>query len=95
MMTVREMRDLLDAYDDDAPIVCATQPNYPIAVTVSGLATYAEAVESGALDDDDDDETYVMRDDERGTRADRSVVWIVTGSSPYPDGYAPRWAWDV
>lgn len=84
-MTVAELRDLLADLPDDAEVRLATQPNWPLAFELRGVATgdsiagEVDCREHGLFSCDD--------------CADQSVVWLVEGNSVFDDPYAPRAAW--
>jgi len=65
-MTIRELIELLEQYDDDREVRLATQPNYPLEYTVGGVVGTEEIA-------DDPDEDIVDADDD-------GPVWVVEGS---------------
>ena len=80
-MNVAQLRDLLESYDDDAIVMIAHQPAWPLAETVAAVCTLDDVAD---VDDDPEDP------DRDNPDADRNVVWIVAGgqrSDPSP--YAP------
>ena len=83
-MKVHELRALLAEYDDDDEILVATQPNYPITVELIGVTDSRKLAESVNLDDHD------VIGSEKPIN-----VWLVTGSSPYDQPYAPRACWEA
>lgn len=82
-MKVHELRALLAEYDDDDEILVATQPNYPITVELIGVT---DSVQIGLASVTQDD--AIARDEPIN-------VWLVTGSSPYDQPYAPRACWEA
>jgi hypothetical protein len=78
-MTVRELREALEQYQDDAEVRIAIQPHYPLQSTVAGVVSDREidALPEGA---DEDEET---------------VVWIVEEDQVRDDPYAPRAVFDA
>lgn len=78
-MKVSELIHLLEDVDQDATVLLAHQPSWPLQFTVAGV--YDPATD-GAPDDDDDEDHPTDR------------VYIVEGSHPRNDSpYAPRAAW--
>jgi len=80
-MTVRELIELLEQYDGAREVRLATQPNYPLAATVGGVAGEDE------VDEEDDDGRRVVRDDKEPD----GPVFILEGSQL---GYASKSLWD-
>lgn len=79
-MTVSELIEMLQQHDGDAEVRIATQPNYPMALSVDGVASlYGEA-------------DY---DDEDGDQTTEGVVWIATGECLLENPYAPSGVWDA
>lgn len=85
-MTVSELRDLLADLPGDAEVRMATQPHWPMASQLRGIATGS----SIAGETQCDEHGYYSCDD----CTDDSVVWLVEGDSIFDDPYAPRAAWD-
>jgi len=81
-MKVRELQEMLEGYDPDDEILVATQPNYPITVELVGVT---DSVQIGLAS--------VTQDD--AIARDFFNVWLVTGSSPYDQPYAPRACWEA
>lgn len=85
-ITVRDLIDLLEQYDDDLEVRVAYQPNWPLRGTVDTVTSSDEIRESTAYGADDED-GYAERDH---TTDDDQFVWISVGSAPYgEDPYAP------
>ena len=89
-MNVRELIELLDDYDPEAPVLIAHQPSWPLAEVVAGVV---EDDPDRYLEDRDSDPDEDQPDtDEDGARA----VWIVAGGHPYERSpYAPKWIFDA
>jgi hypothetical protein len=64
MMTVREMREMLEAYHDDAPVRIMSQPNWPFEYDIEGI---------WVNENDDEDDAFV--NDESGHKP----VFLVEG----------------
>lgn len=87
MPTIRELIDhLTDLVDtegvpEDAPVVVAIQPSYPLAVNLKSIAV----LPGGETD----------WDEESTTEPDEVplTVWLATGEHYWPP-YAPHRAWD-
>lgn len=80
-MNVAELRELLDQYDDDAPVRVAYQPSWPLRGHVVGVVAHAD------LADDPDEAADVD---------DADVVWVAVeqvGGSAGENPYAPRDVW--
>lgn len=105
-MNITELIELLTEVAEsnpDAEVRLATQPNWPLAYHVGGVATTDDLVEY-ELDNEDspeqceEHEEYHCREclkrelveDQEG-----DVVWLVEGGSLYNKPYAPRKAWDA
>ena len=80
-MTVRDLIEYLEAYDDDAEVRLATQPEWPLAFQIASVM--------GA------DEISAESDypDEEPTEAEEPIVWIASGSHPSDNPSAPGGAW--
>lgn len=81
-MNVRELRELLEQYDDDAEVRVAFQPHYPLRAVVQNVAS-SDEVYANAVDDDDSD-------------PDEDFVWLAVDQvSAYAaeSPYAPKAAW--
>lgn len=44
-MTVGELKDLLEQYDDEMGVAIAYQPNYPLKAALNGVRSQREAIE--------------------------------------------------
>lgn len=90
-MKVRELQEMLEGYDPDDEILVATQPNYPITVELVGVTDTAKIIAS------DLDSDLMISDEHMDAEMERRQyhVWLVTGSSPYDNPYAPRACWEA
>jgi hypothetical protein len=88
-MKVRELQEMLEGYDPDDEIRVATQPNYPIAVELVGVTDTMKIIEA-ECDFYPNDDVFEAEFEARG-----QVIWLVTGSSPYDQPYAPRACWEA
>ena len=93
MMTVGELKELLEGLDDATEVRLATQPSYPLAFRVRGLRTQADIDVNEAFEEiEGSAEAWVDEDAVRA--AAEPIVWLVEGGSPdHP--YAPRAAWNL
>jgi hypothetical protein len=95
-MNVRELIEILEDADEDATVLLAHQPSWPLQFTVAGVydpaETPAECDRHGiAYEPTECAQCDELTDDRN--RQDGGVVYIVEGSHPdHP--YAPRQAWD-
>lgn len=88
-MNVNELIERLQDCDPEAEVMLATQPGWPLAYHLSGVATAddiagetrCEAHESYSCDED--------------ACRDESIVWLVEGGQRYDQPYAPSSAWSV
>lgn len=87
-MKVHELRDLLEDYDDNADVLIAHQPSWPLQEVVQRVVSTDELQDEMEPSDEDYD------DDDEDLRA--STVYLVAGGHPY-DGspYAPRACWEA
>ena len=83
-MKVHELIELLEATNPEAEVRLATQPNYPLAHTIAGVARNGEW---GEWTDEDADWDFEEPDGE--------IVWIAAGGGVYDNPYAPRGIWEV
>lgn len=79
-MNVGNLRDMLEGYDDDAEVLIATQPSWPLATQVARVIADSERDVHDEQSDEFDPETDEQRD----------RVWLVAGDATYPNPYAPR-----
>lgn len=89
-MNVRQLRELLESYDDEATVLVVHQPSWPLVETLAGVADAHEAhrVESAENGDEDEDESPVA--------ADGQLVYLVADGHPSEGSpYGPKSAWDV
>lgn len=104
-MTVGELKEYLENYDDEQVILIGTQPAYPLAFHLEGTASYADREvecpdhEGYLLDHDPECEAAYEADEEDGPDSELSdykVVWLIVseGSPTDRSPYAPRWLWD-
>lgn len=84
-MTVRELKEVLEDFNDDAEVRIAEQPSYPLQSTIRGCCTDREARER-------DEEEYGEGNEPGGSD---DIVFIVEGSQVYDTPYAPRGAFDA
>lgn len=78
-MKVSTLREILEGYEDDADVMIAHQPSWPLAETVRCVTTLEEVEEYDEEEGEDDDDE------------ERKVVWIVAGGADYKRSpYAPR-----
>jgi hypothetical protein len=84
-MTVAELIQLLEQYDEDAEIRVAFQPSWPLRARVQNVIASDEVV-----DEDDEDEDPAAAD-QRG----ENIVWIAVDQvSQYDENpYAPKTVW--
>lgn len=80
-MKVRDLIELLEATNPEAEVRLATQPHYPLAHTIAGVAS------NGEWGDEDEDWDFEEHDEE--------IVWIAAGGGVYDAPYAPREIWEV
>lgn len=59
MMTVKQLRDLLEDFDDDANVFIMSQPHWPFEYSVAGAVERREFI-------DGDDDDYEDTSDDRG-----------------------------
>ena len=78
-MTVRELKERLEDYSEDAEIRIAHQPNYPLQSHVRGICSDGEARD---LDIDE-------------APGDQEVVYVVESCQVRDTPYAPRGAFDA
>jgi hypothetical protein len=79
-MKVSQLRDYLEQYEDDAEVMIAHQPSWPLAETLANVTTFEDALD-GAVDPDNDSDLL------DGVE----VVWLVAGGAHYKlSPYAPR-----
>ncbi len=79
-MTVRELIELLEDYDETMEVRIAHQPNYPLESSIAGVASAREAVE--AADPEADENSVEIP----------NVVYIAEGRQL---GYGDRRIWEV
>jgi hypothetical protein len=91
-MDVKSLIALLQEMDADAEVRVASQPSWPLALHVAGVAAQADIDVNDAFDDLEGDE-FVDEDEVR--RNAEAIVWIVEGTSVFNAPYAPRGAWNV
>jgi hypothetical protein len=104
-MTVGELVDLLDAYDEDTPVMIAHQPNYPLAETLGGAVHTSDrdrgdvecALHGGYLVGHlVDGEPCGWEPDEEHCDDDEPCVWLVAGGHAWDRSpYAPRWVFEA
>ena len=79
-MTVGELLDALEGYDEDTPVVVAVQPNYPFVHRI----TEASGFSKDHLEDDGLDESY-LTDPLAQDTGECVVLYTVQ------ERYAPQW----
>lgn len=90
MTTIRELIDHLtdlvecEGVPEDARVLVAIQPSYPLAVTLDSVAV----LPGGDTDWDEESDTEPDEDDRPQT------VWLATGEHPSGMPYAPSAAFD-
>lgn len=97
--TVGQLRELLEAYDDDAPLRVAIQPSWPLRCAVVGV-TDGDEIERERNGGYGYDEVQFVDPDtgevaERLPEDERRIVWIAVDQvSSYDEHpYAPSEAW--
>lgn len=76
-MTVADLKDLLDNYDDDAQVLLMTQSSWPFENAVDGACSREEMADGVGENDEDVDSSD--REDDRG-KIRSSDVFLVEGS---------------
>lgn len=89
-MNVSELIERLQDCDPEAEVLIATQPNWPLAYHLSGVATPEDIAGETRCEDHG---SFSCDEDE--CQPTESVVWLAEGSQRYDNPYAPRAAWDV
>lgn len=91
-MTVGELREMLEAYEDDAEVVIVTQQSWPFENNLYGVTSRAEVLDDPRYDDGEEyhDPDAVIEDD-LGDGKRRSDVFIVEGSQLR---YGMKAAWE-
>ena len=69
-MTVGQLKDLLEGYEDDMEVRIASQPNWPFEYGIRGVVSRSE------VDEEDPDEE---EDEERDPSAPEDCLFIVEG----------------
>lgn len=88
MMTVRELIETLEQYDDDLPVAVAVQPSWPLAEIVANVVSSREI----AGDERCDEHDYYNCD--QCAEAQPEVIWLATQQTDVNDSpYAPNGAW--
>jgi hypothetical protein len=75
-MNVGMLKEMLEGHDDEQEVMIAYQPSWPLAAHVQSVTSLRDCVA-----EDDLEEAH------QGDKPD--AVWIVAGSAPYEDPYAP------
>lgn len=110
-MTVQELIEQLEQYDEDTEVLIVTQPAWPLRFNVSHIVASSEL---GT--DEDDDESFDAfhrrcdgfrwgsdrceyceedRPDEPDPDEKPEIVYIVEGGHPYDNPYGPREAFNI
>lgn len=88
-MNVRELIEMLEDYDQEAEVMLVSQPQWPMAHHLAGLADESEMAGEKKCDEHD-----FYNCDECAEEAP-NVVWLVEGDQRHDDPYGPRAAFDV
>lgn len=109
-MKVQELIEILARLNGDDEVCIATQPNYPLAFDVDGVAAaYANTHRAcewcdGLVEIINDEAHHLNRSldgcheptvEDDATDLEPGVVWIVAGDHPEDSPYAPYEAWDA
>lgn len=78
-MTVGQLRELLEEFEDDVEVRFVGQPSWPMEYSIMGAVSKSDL----ALDDEDVDEVHDEEDE---------VLYLVEGSQL---GYASKRAWEL
>lgn len=86
-MTVGELKERLEDFDDELEIRLATQPSWPLRFRLAGVTSDEEAFEYSYTPEEQD---------ERGGEPSENFLWLVEGGTPHDESpYAPRYVWDA
>jgi hypothetical protein len=95
-MNVGELQELLEDTNPEAEVRLATQPSWPLAFSVLGIAKQADIDVTSAWNDVDRGSGRDYVDEDAIKEHAENVVWIVEGGHPSQDSsYAPCGAWDA
>ena len=83
-MTVRELIDALENFDENQEVRLAQQPNYPFEYSIDNIVEFSAA---GAKDD-----PYESEDSVRQDADDEHIVYITEGQQL---GYLSKEVWDI
>lgn len=100
--TVGDLREYLEQFEDDAPIMIAHQPSWPLAEVLQDVRTAAdedEEIECPLHDgylvghyDRENKQICTWQPEE--TESEDNTVWLVAGGHHYDRSpYAPRTLW--
>jgi len=90
-MIVSELLELLGQAEPTAEIRLATQPSWPLAFNLRGMASQADIDIAAAYENLDD---LGLVDEDEIAQAAAAIVWLVEGTS-CEQPYAPRAAWEA
>jgi hypothetical protein len=85
-MNVSELIERLSECDPNAEVRLATQPNWPLASMLDGVADSADVTGESMCEEHSE---YGCSD------CTPAVVWLTEGAQPDDSPYAPRAAWSV
>ena len=83
-MTVRELIDALQYFDENQEVRLAQQPNYPFEYSIDNIVEFSAA---GAKDD-----PYESEDSVRQDADDERIVYITEGQQL---GYLSKEVWEI
>lgn len=94
-MNVGQLREMLEDYDDDQPVRVATQPNWPLRLTVSTVKVNEPEMDA----DTEEAHMEALRSGNHALAASilaehngEPIVWLIAADHPSGDEspYAPR-----
>lgn len=91
-MTVGELKDILEGYDDELEVRFMSQPNWPFEYSIEGAVSREEMNEDADDEDGEGDEEF--EDDEEGKENQnkpKDCLFLVEGQQL---GYGSRRAWN-
>lgn len=103
MLTVGALREMLERYDEDLPVVLAHQPSYPLQEEFAGVVLFSEAQrgedDPGEYGDDEEEmseaEELAHQVKERLGEEHADIVYLVASGAGYKmNPYAPRALWE-
>ncbi|QGJ94993.1 hypothetical protein SEA_REDWATTLEHOG_135 [Gordonia phage RedWattleHog] len=78
-MTVGELIELLQQYDEDATVRLATQPNYPLEYRLAGVADAGQVAEVQGDEPDDDTPNVVYLAEGSQVGYASKAIWDAAG----------------